>query len=130
MEKLAGSEDLVWKAAKPMLQVYIPLKACDAFGPRERVQRTHSCSDKSVNELPRQAEKHGSLANAECLAQNATTFQGKRLHKASDVADRATGKCIKGSIKGFRDAARQAFDELDSSCFFYIAYGMEKHCSY
>ena len=56
MEKLAGSEDLVWKAAKPMLQVYIPLKACDAFGPRERVQRTHSCSDKSVNELPRRAK--------------------------------------------------------------------------
>lgn len=130
MENLAGSEDLIWKAAKPMLQVYIPLKACDAFGPRERVQGSHSHSDKSVNELSLQAEKHGSLANSECLAQSAPAFQGKRLHKATDVTDTATGKRIKGGIKGLRDAARQAFDELDSSCFFYIVYGMEKHCSY
>lgn len=130
MENLAGSEDLIWKAAKPMLQVYIPLKACDAFGARERVQGRHSHSDKSVNELSLQAEKHGSLANSECLAQNAPAFQGKRLDKATDVTDTATGKGIKGGIKGLRDAARQAFDELDSSCFFYIVYGMEKHCSY
>eukprot|EP00435_Cladocopium_sp_Y103_P045746 s1543_g13.t1 len=147
MEKLAGSEDLVWKAAKPMLQVYIPLKACDAFGPRERVLGTHSHSSDKSNELSLQAGnsgKHGSPANAAANAERLArfNFQGRdkadKADKATrDKADKVTDKVtgiggIKGGIKGLREAARQAFDELDSSCFFYIAYGaygMEKHCS-
>eukprot|EP00434_Breviolum_minutum_P038078 symbB.v1.2.033773.t1/scaffold4244.1/size42487/1 len=64
METLAGSEDLVWKAAKPVLQVYVPLKACDASGQvRERVHSAkvdQGCesSEKALGREADRADRH------------------------------------------------------------------------
>ncbi len=102
METLAGSEDLVWKAAKPVLQVYVPLKACEASGQvRERV---HS------------AKKAVDQAGCESLSENALGREAARARNQADRADRRQQK--QDILTGLRD---KLCDELSLPCFFYVA---------
>ena len=64
MESLG--EHLVWKAAKPLLQLYIPLKATEVSGPREKVADVSRNFQKAAKDLKevRQAMRGDELDSA------------------------------------------------------------------
>ena len=102
MEQLGGPSDLVWKAAKPLLQVYVPLKATKASGgPRERVQHVQWTA---------KGEGQG--------AGESTRGQTQRQQTLATPGTTREDRVNQGELQ--QNAQQCACNELARPCFYYV----------